>query len=55
MDKNIQIINTIITQLDQLTVQGARNMTIILQSIQALAALKENLSEVQNNVQDKAE
>lgn len=55
MNDNIMIINTIITQLDALTVQGARNMTIVLGCIQQLAALKDNLNEVKADVQDKAE
>lgn len=55
MDKNIEIVNAVITALDQLQVQGARNMSMVLQSIQQLAQLRQNLSEGDKDVQNKAD
>lgn len=52
---NLQIVNTVIAALDQLTVQGARNMTIVIQCIQQLGKLRENLTEVKQDEQNKAE
>ena len=44
MDNNAaQIINAIITNLDQLSVTGARNMAIVVNCINALAELKGKL------------
>ena len=61
MPDNIRVINAIITNLDQLTVQGAHNMKIVLESIQMLVLLKRNLTEPekkegeQPDVQDQTE
>ena len=55
MDKNIEIVNAVIQALDQLQVQGARNMSMVLQCIQHLGELRENLSKEAGNVQDQAE
>ena len=49
----INAINYVITQLDQLSVQGARNMGIVLQCINQLAQVKHDLEG--GNVQNKAE
>lgn len=55
MDKAIQTVNAVITALDQLQVQGARNMSLVLQCIQQLGQLRQTLSEGADNVQNKAE
>lgn len=47
MENATQIINTVITSLDQLTVTGARNMALIVNCINALAEVKAKL-EAQN-------
>lgn len=52
---NLQAINTVITLLDQLSVQGVRNCNIVVECIKLLGAVKQNLSEVKKDVQDKAE
>lgn len=52
---SIEIINIIITQLDQLSVQGVRNCNIVVECIKQLGAVRQNLSEVKKDVQDKAE
>lgn len=55
MDK-IQIINALIQSLDQLTVQGAKNMALVLECIKALDALKnEIVKEAQHEQHDQAE
>jgi hypothetical protein len=50
---SIEIINIIITQLDQLSVQGARNMSIVLGCLQQLGKLKQQLEE-KKDVQNTA-
>lgn len=51
---NLQIVNTVIAVLDQISVQGARNMSLVLQCIQQLGTLRDNLTEAKD-VQNKAE
>ena len=55
MDK-IQLINMIIQSLDQLTVQGTKNMALVLECIKALDALKGEITkEAQHEQHDQAE
>lgn len=55
MDNATQIINAVITNLDQLSVTGARNMAIIVNCINALAELKTKLEGASNaDVQNTA-
>lgn len=52
---NLQTINTVITLLDQLNVQGVRNCNIVVECIKQLGAVSQNLSKEKKDVQDKAE
>lgn len=68
--ETLQIVNELIMKLDQLSVQGAKNMGLVLQCIQQLGVLREKLTEQEqikrdmlerlrkaeeNDVQDQAE
>lgn len=56
MNENLNIVNTVITMLDQITIQGARNMSLILDCIRSLDTVRKNLEkETENNVQNQAE
>ena len=44
MNDNLRLIDTIIANLDRLTVQGVRNMGLIIDSINALGALRDSLT-----------
>lgn len=52
---NLQTIDTVITLLDQLSVQGVRNCNIVVECIKQLGAVRQNLSEGKKDVQNKAE
>lgn len=57
----IELLSSIIVDLDKLSVSGAANMAIVLTSIQKLDAIKHSLIEAKENaeagnvLQDKAE
>jgi len=56
----IDLISSIIVDLDKLSVKGAENMAIILTSIQKLDAIKQSLMQAkekagEQDVQDQAE
>lgn len=55
MNEATTIINAVITNLDQLSVTGARNMAIVVNCINALAELKGKLEVSTDAVQNKAE
>lgn len=44
MPEHIRIIDAVVTNLDRLSVQGVRNMALIIDSLNALNALREALS-----------
>lgn len=43
MPESIKIIDTVITNLDRLTIRGVNNMGLVIDSINALGALREML------------
>ena len=53
----IKLVDSIIIELDRITVTGTGNMAIVLNSIQKLAALKNTLQQQaeEQDVHDKAE
>lgn len=56
----IQLISSVIIDLDKLTVKGAENMSLVIGSIQKLDAIRRTLAEAKEkaeaaNVQDKAQ
>lgn len=56
----IELISSVIVDLDKLTVRGAENMAIVLTSIQKLDAIKQSLMQAkekagEQNVQNTAE
>ena len=55
----IELISSVIVDLDKLTVRGAENMAIVLTSIQKLDAIKQSLIQAkerqEQNVQNTAE
>ena len=59
MNKNLQLIDAIITNLDRLTLMGVQNMGLVIDSINMLGVLKDALAakseEVKENVQNKAQ
>ena len=56
MGNKVQIINAVIQSLDQLTVQGAKNMALVLECIKALDTLKhEIVKEGQHEQHDQTE
>lgn len=59
MNKNLQLIDAIITNLDRLTLRGVQNMGLVIDSINMLGVLKDALAakseEVKENVQNKAQ
>ena len=55
----IQLISSVIIDLDKLTVKGAENMSLVIGSIQKLDAIRRTLTEAKEkaeapNVQDQA-
>lgn len=56
MSEAIKLIDTVITNLDRLTVRGVNNMGLIIDSINALGALRDDLTkEAAKDVPTKAE
>lgn len=56
----IQLISSVIIDLDKLTVKGAENMSLVIGSIQKLDAIRRTLTEAKEkaeaaNVQDQAQ
>lgn len=56
----IQLISSVIVDLDRLTVKGAENMSLVIGSIQKLDAIRRSLTEAKEkaeaeNVQDQAQ
>ena len=51
MSEEIKIIDTVITNLDNLSVRGINNMGLIINSINALGVLREKLQKEEANVQ----
>lgn len=51
---NMQLVNNVITLIDQLVIQGARNASIVTECIKQLGQLRQNLSEVKEDVQNQA-
>ena len=49
------LIDVVINNLNQLTVQGVQNMRIILESIQALGKVRQGVEAAKADVQNKAE
>ena len=52
---NLQLISHVITLLDQLVIQGARNAAIIAKSVEELGVVQQNLMKEKNDVQDQAQ
>lgn len=50
MPESIKIIDTVITNLDSLSVRGINNMGLIINSINALGALREMLQKEDKDV-----
>lgn len=47
MPTELQIIDAVITNLDRLTVRGVSNMSLVIDSINALGALREKLEKAE--------
>lgn len=58
MNKNLEIIDAVIVNLNRLTVTGIHNMGLVLDSVNALGALRDSLKAEQEekpDVQDTTE
>lgn len=49
----IELINSVIVDLDKITVKGAENMALLLGSIQKLDAVRQALSEVKEKARSE--